>query len=134
MHFNKKISHNLIEITSLELEKMIYMTITDEINHDILNKEALKDILIITKNKTDEILYVDFDLDKAYQVLDDVSNILVSSYKHMEDGDTIKDSASDFSPSPAGHEHRWCGNHQHCRRAKRNGIGIVQCLHRRAAA
>jgi len=86
-NFNKNINDNLIQISSLEIEKKVYSFITKEINNDILNKETLKNILVITKNNNDEILYVDFDLDKAYKVLDNVSNILNNSFEKMENGE-----------------------------------------------
>lgn len=85
--FNKKINDNLINISSLELNRVINLLITDKINNKILNKDTLKDLLIINKNNQDEILYVDFDLDKAYKILDNVSNVLTGSFKNIEDGD-----------------------------------------------
>jgi len=81
------INNNIINITTLELEKKIYTAITQDINHDLLNKDNLKDLLIITKNKQDEILYVDFDLAKAYLILDNVGDILNNIYKKMETGE-----------------------------------------------
>jgi len=84
--FNKNVSGNLINISSLELNRVINVLITDKINNKILNKDTLKDILIINKNNKDEILYVDFDLDKAYKTLDTVSNILTNSFNNMENG------------------------------------------------
>jgi len=87
IRFNKNIGDNLINISSLELKRVINLLITDKINNNILNKDTLKDLLIINKNNKDEILYVDFDLDKAYKILDNVSNILTNSFKNIEDGD-----------------------------------------------
>lgn len=84
--FLNQISNNAIQISEVEINKISYSIITDRINHDLLNKETLKDILIITKNKNDEILYVDFNWDIAYQVLDNVSNTLTSSFKELEQG------------------------------------------------
>lgn len=85
--FSKNISNNLINISTLELNRVINVLITDKINNKILNKETLKNILIINKNSKDEILYVDFDLDKAYKTLDTVSNILTTSFRSMENGE-----------------------------------------------
>lgn len=85
--FSKNISNNLINISTLELNRVINVLITDKINNKILNKETLKNILVINKNSKDEILYVDFDLDKAYKTLDTVSNILTTSFRSMENGE-----------------------------------------------
>lgn len=84
--FSNKISKNIIQISEAEINKVSYSLITDKINHNLLNKDTLKDILIITKNNNDEILYVDFNFDVAYQVLDSVSNTLTKSFKEMELG------------------------------------------------
>lgn len=84
--FSKQISDNTIQIAEAEINKISYSFITDKINHDLLNKETLKNILIITKNKNDEILYVDFNWDIAYQVLDNVSNTITTSFKEIEMG------------------------------------------------
>jgi len=85
--FSNRISKNIIEISEAELNKISYGFITDKINHDLLNKDTLNDILIITKNNNDEILYVDFNYDVAYQVLDSISSTLTKSFKEMEYGD-----------------------------------------------
>ena len=50
IRFNKNISDNLINISSLELKRVINLLITDKINNNILNKDTLKDLLIINKN------------------------------------------------------------------------------------
>lgn len=84
--FLNQISNNAMQISEAEINKISYSIITDRINHDLLNKETLKNILIITKNKNDEILYVDFNWDVAYQVLDNVSNTLTTSFKELEHG------------------------------------------------
>ena len=84
--FNHNINKNLILISESEINKVTYSFITDKINNEIINKYTVNDILIINKNKNDEILYVDFNLDKAYKILDNVSSILTSSFAKMENG------------------------------------------------
>jgi len=84
--FSKNISDNIINISEAEINKISYSFITDKINHNLLNKETLNNILIITKNSNDEILYVDFNWDVAYQVLDNISNTLTSSFNNLEQG------------------------------------------------
>lgn len=85
--FSKHIKNQLIEISSLEVNRVMHRVITDEINHNVLNKESLEDILIINKNEDGQILYVDFNLDKAYQVLDSVSNLLTGYISSLENGE-----------------------------------------------
>lgn len=85
--FNTNINNNLIRISSGEIKKMTYSLITDKINNSIINTETIKDILVINKNNKDEILFVDFNLDKAYKLLDNVSGVLTTSFKEMENGE-----------------------------------------------
>lgn len=84
--FNLHIQDHLIQISTLEINRVMHRVITDKINNEIMNKNSLEDILIIHQNNKGEILYVDFNLDKAYQVLDSVSNILTSYISSLEDG------------------------------------------------
>jgi len=85
--FSKSINHHLIGISEAEVQKVTYGFITERINHHLLNKETLNDILVITKNKNDEILSVDFNLDQAYQVLDNISKVLTCAIEEMEHGE-----------------------------------------------
>lgn len=84
--FNNNIANNLIKISESEINRVTNRFITDRINNEVLNKSTINDILIINKNKNDEIVYIDFDLDKAYKVLDNVSDILTDSFKRLDDG------------------------------------------------
>ncbi len=86
VYFSKNLSNTLLDISSNELDRYLKLLITDKINNQVLNKNNLTDILVIKTNANDEILYVDFDLDKAYQVLDTVSNVLTTSLKDIEEG------------------------------------------------
>ena len=86
-NFNKNINSNLIEISNAEINRVTYSFITNKINNNILNSETLKDILIINKNEKGEILYVDFNLDKSYKLLDKISLILSDSIKDLENGE-----------------------------------------------
>lgn len=86
-HFNKAINHNLIKISEIELRKLTYSFITDKINNSVINKETVQDILVINKNEEDKILFVDFNLDKAYKLLDSVSDVLSQAFKATENGE-----------------------------------------------
>ncbi len=86
INFNKRFNKTASNISKEELNRLIYSFTTEKINNNLLNKESLEDILIINKNKNDEILYIDFNLDKAYKILDQVSNVLTYSLKEIENG------------------------------------------------
>ena len=85
-NFTNNLNHSLIQIGTNEINRVTYKFITDKINSSIFNDTNLEDILILEKNNQDEILYVDFDLEQAYLVLDQVSNILTSSLEELNSG------------------------------------------------
>ena len=86
INFNKKINTNISKLVKTELNRLTTSIITEKINNNILNKESLSNMLIINKDKNNEILYVDFNLDNAYKVLDKVSETLINSYKDIRNG------------------------------------------------
>ena len=86
LKFNKNINNNLDNIVSNELNRLTYNIVNSNINLDLLEESDLNNILIINKNENDEILYVDFNLKNAYQVLDNVTNKLNESLNKIEDG------------------------------------------------
>lgn len=84
--FVHHLDKSLVDISTNEITRVTYRFITDELNHNIFNDQNLEDILILEKNDSGEILYVDFNLDQAYQVLDQVSLVLTNSFDELESG------------------------------------------------
>ena len=84
--FVKQLDHSLVEISTNEIRRVTYRFITDEIDHSVFNNTNLEDILIINQNDDGEILYVDFNLEQAYLVLDQVSSVLTNSFLQLESG------------------------------------------------
>ena len=84
--FVKHLDHSLVEISTNEIERVTYRFITDELDQSVFNRANFEDILIINQNDDGEILYVDFNLDQAYSVLDQVSSILTHSLDELESG------------------------------------------------
>lgn len=84
--FNEKITPKLVEISEQSLNKITYAIIMDYLDDDILNQEYLDNILIITKNKKQEIITVDFNLQQAYIVLSEVTKRLEENINELENG------------------------------------------------
>lgn len=84
--FNQRTNQNIKSISIAELNRINNTFITSKINNNVINTESIKDILNIHKNEAGEILFVDFNLDKAYKVLDNVSNVLTNSINDLESG------------------------------------------------
>ena len=68
-NFNKRANKTLEKISSEEIKRVTYYLITNNITNEVLNKDSLN------------------NLDTAYKVLDDVSNLLTNSFKNIENGD-----------------------------------------------
>lgn len=84
--YNKKITPQIIDVAEMKLQKFTESFLSNNIGYDILNDEIIKDILVINKNNDGEILYVDYNLDQAYLVLDIVTKKLDSLINDLENG------------------------------------------------
>lgn len=84
--YNKKITPKIIDVAEMKLQKFTKSFLSNNIGYDILNDEIIKDILVINKNNDGEILYVDYNLDQAYLVLDIVTKKLDSLINDLENG------------------------------------------------
>ena len=98
--FTNNLNHSLIEISTNEVNRVTYRFITDKLNSNLFNDDNLADILIIEKNQQGEIIYVDFNLEQAYLVLDQVSSILNQSFQDLENGNV----AVSYLDSELSHE------------------------------
>ena len=84
--FVKQMNHTLKQISTSEIKRLTNTFITERLNYDLLNEDNLANILKIEKNEQGQIIYVDFNLDQAYQVLDQVSLLFTKSFKEIENG------------------------------------------------
>lgn len=66
--FNKQIRPKMMGIVEEKINKLSNDIIMDSFNKNLINEHDINNILKLTKNKEDEIIAVDFDLEKAYQV------------------------------------------------------------------
>lgn len=84
--FSEKITPKLVSISEQNLNKITYSIIMDYLDDDILNQEYLNNILVITKNKNQEIITVDFNLDQAYIVLSEITKRIEENITMLEKG------------------------------------------------
>lgn len=89
----KKAGTNIIITAEAKLDKFTKNFLSNNIGYGILNDKNLENILIINKNKDGEILYVDYNLDKAYEALQIVTDVLYENINNLETGkfESIKD-------------------------------------------
>lgn len=84
--YNKKITPKIIDVAENKLQKFTESFLSNNIGYEILNDDIMNDIIVINKNADGEILYVDYNLDQAYLVLDSVTKELSSLIKDLENG------------------------------------------------
>lgn len=84
--YSKKTSTKVVPLVDQKIDKIIYQFFSDLITSDVINNESVNDILEISKNSQGEILTVNYDLEKTYKILTDVSNILKNGINNLENG------------------------------------------------
>ncbi len=84
--YTKKASQKIIIVVNEKIDKIIYRFFNEMITEDIINKENVNDLLIITKNSRGEILTVQYDIEKTYRVLSKVTEVLKQGIEDFENG------------------------------------------------
>ena len=85
--YNTLVSPKIVDVAEAKINKFMESFLSMNIGYEILDDDILKDILIINKNAKGEILYVDYNLEKAYLVLDTVSTKLETLVSDLEQGE-----------------------------------------------
>ena len=84
--YSKFFSKRLIDIAHVKLNEFMDYFLSNKINYDLFKGDNLKDIIVINKNSDGEILYVSYDMDKSYKVLDLVTKELENNINDLENG------------------------------------------------
>lgn len=84
--YSQKSTPKIISYSKAKLEKFTKNFLSNNIGFGILNNKNLENILIINKNKNGEILYVDYNLDKAYEALQIITDVLYQNMNDLENG------------------------------------------------
>jgi len=84
--YSKKTTKEATVLVNQKIDKILYQFFNELITDDIINKNNISNILEINKNKKDEILSVNYDLEKTYKILTDVSKIIQNGLQDLENG------------------------------------------------
>ncbi len=86
MSYGSNMNKDVVVLIDSKVDKVLYQFFSDLITDDVINKKSVGDILLVTKNKNDEILLVNYDLEKTYKILTDVSSVLKNAISDLENG------------------------------------------------
>jgi sporulation protein YunB len=82
--FNQKITPNLLTIASSSVNKLNETILMEYKVSDVYKSIDLNNVIEIVKNKNDEIISVDFNLENAYDALSLIATYLTDSLKNTE--------------------------------------------------
>ena len=84
--YGKNITPKVTILIEEKLDKVFYRFFTDLITDDVINKDTINDLLVVSKNNKDEILLVSYDVEKSYKILTDLSVVLKKAIDDLENG------------------------------------------------
>jgi len=84
--YSKNTTEKAVNVIQKKLDKIIYQFFTDLVTDDVINLDSAGDLLEINKNSKDEIISVNYNLEKTYKFLTDTSKILKDSLINLENG------------------------------------------------
>lgn len=96
MSYGSNMNKDVVVLIDSKVDKVLYQFFSDLITDDVINKKSVGDILLVTKNKNDEILLVNYDLEKTYKILTDVSSVLKNAISDLENGNIKVGIEDDF--------------------------------------
>lgn len=85
-YYSSKVGNKLVDIAYVKLNEFMEYFLSNNVNYDLFKDNMLDDIIVIDKNDNGEILYVSYDLDKTYYVLDIVTKVLEDNINSLENG------------------------------------------------
>lgn len=84
--YSKKVTPTVTTLTNQKIDKILYQFFSDLITDEVINAKSVNDILEINMNSSDEIVSVNYDLEKTYKILTLVSDILKKGINNLENG------------------------------------------------
>ncbi len=84
--YGKSITPKIEVLVNEQIDELVDQFFNELITNEVINQNSIKDILDITKNQKGEILTVNYDLEKSYKILTDVSKILKEGLIDLQNG------------------------------------------------
>lgn len=84
--FGKNMTTNIDIMINEKIDKVLYQFFSELINDKVVNNKNISNILLINKNRDGEIITVDYDIEKTYKNLTNISKILRKGITDLENG------------------------------------------------
>lgn len=76
----------ILDVAKIKLNDFMKNFLSSNIGYDLIKDEGIENVLVINKNKDNEILYVNYDLDIAYKLLDVITRELENNIQELKTG------------------------------------------------
>ncbi|MBR1414061.1 MAG: sporulation protein YunB [Bacilli bacterium] len=83
-YFNDNISPKMILMTETIVDKINNIIINNCVAKNYFNSDTLTKLIDIQKNKNDEIINVDFNMAKLYEITNHISNNIINEVKDID--------------------------------------------------
>ena len=90
-YYSNKLNNKIIEVSEIELKKWTKSFLSKNIGYDLLVNNKINSILDIHTNNNNEILYVNYNLNNSYAILEDITNEINKKITDLENGNSIND-------------------------------------------
>lgn len=84
--YGKEVASDSSILIDQKLDKIFYQFFNEIITSDIISRENVNNILEINKNKKDEIVTINYDMEISYKILNDISKVLKDAISDLENG------------------------------------------------
>lgn len=85
-YYGNKSTPKILSVADHKIEKVTYQFFSDLITDKVLNENSTNDILNIRTNSINEIISIDYDIEKTYYLLTQISKILKNGISDFENG------------------------------------------------
>ena len=90
-YYSVNLNDKIIEISEIEIKKWTKRFLSENIGYDLLVNNKLNSILDINTNNDDEILYVNYNLNNSYAILENITTEITNKISDLEKGNNIND-------------------------------------------
>ena len=84
--YGKSSTPKIIDVANHKIEKVTYQFFSDLITEKIINESSTNDLIYINDSSKNEIVSIDYNMEKTYELLTHVSKILKESLSDFENG------------------------------------------------